>query len=149
MAWKTTIDRAKRALNRGKRATSAAGEFVREEMEQIRSGKHGARSPQRAIAIALSKARRSGVALRASKPGATSRRTRRTAERAFEVGQGERAVRAPSRTRSKTIRRALDREPQSATSPRKLARPVKRTSRAAVRKTERSRTTARQRKAAR
>jgi hypothetical protein len=63
MPEKKTIERAKRDKAEGKAPTTQAGEFVREEMEHIREGKHGARSPQQAIAIGLSKARRAGVDL--------------------------------------------------------------------------------------
>jgi hypothetical protein len=66
-----------------------------------------------------------------------------------KVGQGERVVRAPSKRRSKAIRRALDREPQSSVSPEKLARQAKRVARSKPRGTEATRTAARQRKAAR
>jgi hypothetical protein len=64
MPEKQTIERAKQDLREGKRPTTAAGEFVREEMDHIREGKHGARSTKQAIAIGLSKAprRAAGVA---------------------------------------------------------------------------------------
>jgi hypothetical protein len=67
MPEKATVQRAKRDLRRGKSATTAAGEFVREEMHHIREGKHGARSTKQAIAIGLSKARRAGVPLKPRK----------------------------------------------------------------------------------
>src|SRR5258706_5666222 len=51
-----TVQRAKKARRQGKASTTAAGEFVREEIEHVRQGKHGARSPKQAIAIGLSKA---------------------------------------------------------------------------------------------
>ena len=63
MPEKATVQRAKRDLRRGKSPSTAAGEFVREEIEHVRKGKHGVRSPQQAIAIGLSKARRAGVPL--------------------------------------------------------------------------------------
>ena len=63
MPEKETIERARSAERAGKAPTTQAGEFVREEMEHIRAGKHGARSPKQAIAIGLSKARRAGVKL--------------------------------------------------------------------------------------
>ena len=88
MPWKTTVDRAKEDLREGKKPTTAAGEFVKEEMEHIRRGKHGARSTKQAIAIGLSKARRAGVPLAPPKKGRTSERTRRSAERAYAEGQG-------------------------------------------------------------
>lgn len=63
MPAKTSVVRAKKDLREGKSPTTAAGEFVHEEIEHVRRGKHGARSPQQAIAIGLSKARRAGVPL--------------------------------------------------------------------------------------
>ena len=71
MPEKKTIERAKKDEAEGKAPSTQAGEFVREEMEHIREGKHGARSPQQAIAIGLSKARRSGVDLPPPQPGST------------------------------------------------------------------------------
>src|SRR5437867_634951 len=72
MPERRTIQRAKKDLREGKRPSTAAGEFVREEIEHIRHGKHGARSSKQAIAIGLSKARRAGVPLppRKGKPAA-------------------------------------------------------------------------------
>lgn len=64
MPEKKTLEKAREDLREGKSPTTAAGEFVREEMEHIRRGKHGAKSTKQAIAIGLSKARRSGVPLR-------------------------------------------------------------------------------------
>ncbi len=63
MPEKETLERARKAKRKGKAPTSQAGEFVREEMEHIREGKHGAQSTKQAIAIGLSKARRAGVKL--------------------------------------------------------------------------------------
>src|SRR5436189_2285842 len=63
MPEKETIERAKEDEREGKSPSTQAGEFVREEMHHVREGKHGARSPQQAIAIGLSKARRAGVKL--------------------------------------------------------------------------------------
>jgi len=125
MPEKRTVEKAKTDLRRGKRPTTAAGEFVREEIEHVRHGKHGARSPKQAIAIGLSKARRAGVPLPPPREGATSERTRRSAARAYEEGQGKRPPRAPSRKRSKSASRALDREPQGTTSKTALSRQAK------------------------
>lgn len=122
MPWKTTMDRARKDLKEGKRPTTAAGEFVKEEMEHIRRGKHGARSPKQAIAIGLSKARRAGVPLRPPEKGRTSERTRRSAQAAYEVGQGNRKPRAPSRRRGRATERALRREPHSSASHAALSR---------------------------
>jgi hypothetical protein len=126
MPWKTTVKRSKEDLRSGKSPTTAAGEFVREEIEHVKRGKHGARSTKQAIAIGLSKARRAGVPLQPPKKGRAPERTRRSAERAYEVGQGERAPRSSSRRRSAAVRRALDREPRSAASHRALSRQAKR-----------------------
>ncbi len=126
MPWKTTVDRAKEDLREGKRPTTAAGEFVKEEMEHIRRGKHGARSTKQAIAIGLSKARRAGVPLPPPKKGRARERTRRSAERAYEEGQGKRKPRAPSRRRSRAIEGALKREPHAAASHASLSRQAKR-----------------------
>src|SRR5512138_2479541 len=108
MPWKTTMDRARKDLKQGKRPTTAAGEFVKEEMEHIRRGKHGARSAKQAIAIGLSKARRAGVELPPPKAGTTSEKTRRSAERAEEASQH--GAKRPSRKRSQAVSRALKRE---------------------------------------
>jgi hypothetical protein len=64
MPEKKTLQRAKNALRKGKKASTAAGEFVREEFHHARSGKHGVRSKKQAIAIGLSKARRAGVKIK-------------------------------------------------------------------------------------
>jgi hypothetical protein len=63
MPEKRTLKRARAAKRAGKAPTTQAGEFVHEEIEHIRDGKHGARSTKQAIAIGLSKARRAGVKL--------------------------------------------------------------------------------------
>lgn len=75
MPEKTTRERARRQRRQGKAPSTQAGEFVREEMEHIRQGKHGARSTKQAIAIGLSKARRAGVPLKP--PGRVQFRRRR------------------------------------------------------------------------
>jgi len=124
MPEKSTIRRAKRDKAEGKAPTTQAGEFVRQEMEHIRRGKHGARSTKQAIAIGLSKARRSGVELAPPKKGTTSARTRRKAEGDLH---GRRTK--PSARRSKAVRGALKREGRSAASHRALSRQAKTASR--------------------
>jgi hypothetical protein len=116
MPSKTTVDKAKADLRRGKRPSTAAGEFVHEEMDHIRHGKHGARSAKQAIAIGLSKARRAGVPLPPPQRGQASERTRRSATRAYEAGQGKRKPRAPSARRGRATLAALEREPKTAAS---------------------------------
>jgi hypothetical protein len=74
MPSRSTVRRARGAKRRGKSPSTQAGEFVREEFHHVRRGKHGARSRKQAIAIGLSKARRSGV--RVPPKGSKSRRRR-------------------------------------------------------------------------
>src|SRR5947199_8954431 len=116
MPEKQTIERAQRDKRAGRAPGTQAGEFVREETEKIRRGEHGARSTKQAIAIGLSEARRAGVDLPPPAHGKTSERTRESAKRAWEVGQGKRAPRAPSAKRSRAVKRALKREGTSAAS---------------------------------
>lgn len=63
MPKSSTIKKAKKAAKEGKAPSTQAGEFVREEIEEAREGKHQVKSPQQAIAIGLSKARRAGVSI--------------------------------------------------------------------------------------
>lgn len=63
MPEQKTLERARRDKRQGKPSSTQAGEFVREEMLHVRSGKHGAKNRKQAIAIGLSKARRAGVRL--------------------------------------------------------------------------------------
>jgi hypothetical protein len=125
MPTRSTTRKAQGALRRGKRPTTAAGEFVREEIEHVRQGKHGARSTKQAIAIGLSKARRAGVPLKPPRKGQAKRRTRKSAERDYEVGQGRRKPRTRSRRRGRAVTRALKREGRSAASRRSLSRQAK------------------------
>ena len=118
---KKVIERAREDAREGKAPSTQAGEFVREEMEHIREGKHGARSAKQAIAIGLSKARRAGVKLAPPKKGTTSARTRKQAKRDVKKGAASRK-RKPSATRSRAVRKALKREPRSAASHRALSR---------------------------
>jgi hypothetical protein len=121
MAWKTTRERARKYLEDGKRPSTAAGEFVHEEMEHVRRGKHGARSPKQAIAVGLSKARRAGVPLPAPREGRASTQTVRSTERAFDTGQGGRKTRK-SPARSRAASQALKREPRTTASPAALSK---------------------------
>src|SRR3954467_9331225 len=122
MPEKKTIERAKKDKREGKSPSTQAGEFVRETIEHIREGKHGARSTKQAIAIGLSKARRAGVDLPPPKKGQTSERTRKSAERAYARGHGAPAKRKPSAKRSRAIQQALKREGTSAASHAALSR---------------------------
>ena len=97
MPERETLERARKDKLEGKAPTTQAGEFIREEMHHIREGKHGARSAKQAIAIGLSKARRSGVDLPPPKTG--SAKTKRNAQLAYERGHGRPARRRPSARR--------------------------------------------------
>jgi hypothetical protein len=121
MPEQKTMERARHDKEQGKSPSTQAGEFVREEMHHIREGKHGAQSPQQAIAIALSKARRAGVDLPAPKRGKASSKTRAQAMRDTRKGKRSRN-RKPSRTRSRAISAALKREGHSAASHSDLSR---------------------------
>lgn len=92
MPEQKTIEGARRAERQGKAPSTQAGEFVREEMEHVREGKHTVRSRKQAVAIGLSKARRAGVKLPPPEAGtgAVSKKTRRKAEHDYEVGQSQR-----------------------------------------------------------
>jgi hypothetical protein len=144
MPDKRTIERARKDRREGKAPTTQAGEFVREEIERIRRGEHGARSPEQAIAIGLSKARRAGVPLRPPRKGRVKERTRRSAEYAYEAGQHKRRTKRRPRV-ARAVERALEREPRSTVSRAALSRHAKR---AAARRTATDRSAA-ARKAAR
>ena len=122
MPEKKTIERARKDAREGKSASTQAGEFVREEMDHIREGKHGARSVKQAIAIGLSKARRAGVKLKPPGKGKASTRTRTQASRDYVKGQKSGGRSKPSRTRSRATSGALRREGRSAASHRALSR---------------------------
>jgi hypothetical protein len=124
MPEKETVQKAKQDLKEGKSPTTAAGEFVHEEIEHVREGKHGARSTKQAIAIGLSKARRAGVPLKPPKKGQASSRTRRSAKRAYAQGRKKKKP-APSRKRSRAATRALKREGKRAVSRKALSRQAK------------------------
>jgi hypothetical protein len=121
MPERKTLERARKAKRQGKAPSTQAGEFVREEIEHVREGKHGARSTKQAIAIGLSKARRSGVRLKPPRKGQASARTRKSASRAYRAGQSGRK-RKPSPKRSRATLRALKREPRRAASRRALSK---------------------------
>jgi Family of unknown function (DUF6496) len=123
MPEENVIEKAREDQEEGKSPSTQAGEFIREEMHHIREGKHGAKSPQQAIAIGLSKARRSGVQLPPPKKG-ISAKTRAQAKRDSE--KGRRSPRSKvSRTRSRATSGALRREGRSAASPANLSRHAK------------------------
>ena len=106
-----TREAARKDKREGKSASTQAGEYVHEEIEHVREGKHGARSTKQAIAIGLSKARADGVKVPAKK-GASKKSTTKKATK-------------KSATRSAAASKALKREPRKAASKTALSRQAK------------------------
>ncbi len=121
MPDKRTIEKAREDKREGKSASTQAGEFVRAEIDKIRHGEHGARSTKQAIAIGLSEARRAGVDLPPPRKGKTSARTRKSAEYAYEAGQGKRKPKRRPRV-ARAVKAALKREPRNTVSRGALSR---------------------------
>jgi hypothetical protein len=121
MPDKETMKRARRDKRQGKAASTQAGEFIREEIHHIRRGDHGARSAKQAIAIALSKARRAGVALAPPKKGRATAKTRRHAKRDYAAGRRH-PEKKPSMKRSRATIHALQRESPRSASHKALSR---------------------------
>ena len=136
MPTEDAIEGARKDERKGLSPSTQAGEFVHEEMEHIREGEHGARSPEQAIAIGLSKARRAGVDLPPPKRG--QERTKRQAEHDLAKGQ-KHGRKKPSQTRSRATKSALKRESRRSASKSALSRHAKR---AAARRSARSRSAA-------
>jgi hypothetical protein len=139
MPEKETIERARKDKREGKAPSTQAGEFVREEIEHVREGKHGARSTKQAIAIGLSKARRAGVEL---PPPEGPEETREQAKRDLKKSK---STKKPSSKRAKATRKALKREPRKAASKTALSRQAT----AAARKRTKAERSASAKKAAR
>jgi hypothetical protein len=126
MPEKKTLERARQDALEGKSASTQAGEFVREEIDHIREGKHGARNSKQAVAIGLSKARRAGVKLPPPKPGSSKKIK---AQAARDSATGRNPKRKVSATRSRAVSAALKREGRSAASHSSLARQARSTAR--------------------
>jgi hypothetical protein len=124
MPEQKTVERARRAKREGKSATTQAGEFVGEEIRKIRRGRHGARSPEQAIAIGLSEARRAGVNLPPPRKGRVTEATRKSATYAYEVGQHKRTpTRRPGVARA--VSWVMKKEPRDTVSRAALSRHAK------------------------
>jgi hypothetical protein len=95
--------RAQKAREEGKAPTTQAGEFIREEMHQI-GKKRGPRSPQQAIAIGLSEARRAGIDVKPPAANRSSAATRKKAQKDYEKGQAKRAAKKAPAKSKKTAR---------------------------------------------
>jgi hypothetical protein len=122
MPEQETLEKAREDAAEGKSPSTQAGEFVHEEIEHVKEGKHGARSTKQAIAIGLSKARRAGVPLPPPRGGKASTR-RKAAQDSRKGRSGSRAK--PSATRSRATSRALRREGHAAASHSALSRHAK------------------------
>jgi len=79
MPEKRTLKRAAKAKREGKAPSTQAGEFVREEMEHMKRGKHPIRNRQQAIAIGLSKAHEAGVDIPEKARKSTTKATKKAA----------------------------------------------------------------------
>jgi len=121
MPERRTIKKARKDKRQGKSPSTQAGEFIHEEIRKIRRGKHGARSTKQAVAIGLSEARRAGVPLRPPRKGKAKASTRKSAEYAYEAGQGKRKPRRRPRV-SRAVSQVLKREPRSAASRKALSK---------------------------
>ena len=125
MPGRETLERAEKDAREGKSPSTQAGEFVREEIHHIREGKHGARSPQQAIAIGLSEARRAGVKLDPPKgPAAIRNKAAQdtAAGRKAKESMHKESMHKASAKRSRAAEDALKRESSSAASHRALSR---------------------------
>jgi hypothetical protein len=127
MPEKKTVERAREAKREGKSPSTQAGEFVREEIHHIREGKHGASSPEQAIAIGLSKARRAGVDLPAPDEGEASEDTRQKAK--SDLKKGRRPKRSVSAKRSRASTKRLKRKSRSSASKSALSSHAKKAAR--------------------
>ena len=120
MPERETLKRAAKDKAEGKSPSTQAGEFVHEEIEHIREGKHGARSAKQAIAIGLAKARRAGVKLPPPEKGEASKETREQAKR--DLKKGSKTTKKKSAKRSRASLNKLKREGRSAASKTALSR---------------------------
>jgi hypothetical protein len=106
----TTVKKAKRDLAQGKSQSTAAGEFIREEIHHIREGKHGAKNTKQAIAIGLSQARRAGIMTKP--PGTTA--SKETKKKAAQ--DQARAGKTPDPKKAWSSLQARRKEPHEAAS---------------------------------
>ena len=117
MPERRTIERAREDAREGKAPSTQAGEFVREEIDHVREGKHGVRNPKQAIAIGLSKARKAGIKVPPPPRGSVSAKKQKRA--------GRKRTSQTSRKRSHATTRALKREGRSGASHQALSRQAK------------------------
>jgi Family of unknown function (DUF6496) len=128
MPEQKTLEEARELKREGKSSKTQAGPFVHEEIEHVRSGKHGVRNIKQAIAIGLSKARKAGIDLPPPPKGRASEKTRRSAARAHAQGQRGHPHK-PSLTRSRAVTGALKRESRGTASSQALSHQAKQAAR--------------------
>lgn len=132
MPTRSTAAKARKKLKEGKSPSTAAGEFVHEEIEHVREGKHGARSTKQAIAIGLSKARQAGIPVKPKKKKAGSKKASSTSGSTSQKSSSKSSSgtrKAPSKKRSAASTRALKQESTKTTSKKALSRQAKSTQR--------------------
>ena len=125
MPEKKTLERAHVAKRQGKLGSTQAGAFVKEQIDHVREGKHGAKSAKQVIAIGLSEARRAGVKLKSPKKDSISEATRRKAKSDSDAGQGKKSTAGNAEShakRSAAATKALKRESGAAASPKALSK---------------------------
>ncbi len=126
MPERETVQAAKRDLAEGKSPSTAAGEFVRQEIEHVRDGKHGVRSAKQAIAIGLSEARRAGIPLGEPNPKTTSPETRRKAAQDSKRGEEDPVTDVEGSTKRGLSRlEVMKKEPKSTVSHAALSKQAK------------------------
>jgi hypothetical protein len=130
MPEQKTLKRAAADKRAGKSASTQAGEFVKEQVDKVRAGKHGVRSAKQAIAIGLSEARRAGVDLKPPKKGATNEATRKKAQKDSAAGKHEGAAKKSaskesSAKRSRVSTSVLKRESKAGASSAAMSKQAK------------------------
>ena len=120
MPDKSTIKKAQKDKEEGKSASTQAGEFVHDEIEKVKQGKHGVRNVKQAIAIGLSEARRAGIKLPPPKNGGPALKKKAKQQEA-KAASGE----PVSKKRSKAATEALKKEPTDTVSSEALSEQAK------------------------
>jgi hypothetical protein len=106
------LERAREDQRQGKSPSTQAGEFVREEIDHVREGVHGAANVKQAIAIGLSKARRAGINL--PPPAKGPAKIRAQAQRDLRKGKSPRR-KVSSKPSRATLRALQQQSTRSAT----------------------------------
>lgn len=130
MPEQKTIKRAQADKRAGKASSTQAGEFIKEQVDRVRAGKHGVRSAKQAIAIGLSEARRAGVAVKSPKKGTASEATRKKAAKDNAAGQHKSTAKKSANgesaaKRSRAATNALKRESTAGVSRTALSKQTK------------------------